>query len=123
MTQTTPAVFGLPEPTEQQPFPGVRRRSFESTQATLASYVMEPGAGFPLHRHPEEQITVICDGDAEFTVDGERHRLTAGQTFVVPPHVEHGLRAGPSGARLIAVVVPRRASADAYTLSNDQEMT
>jgi quercetin dioxygenase-like cupin family protein len=107
----------LSQPSRDEPFPGVLRRTFQTEQSTLASYVMQPGASFPLHRHAQEQITVICDGDAEFMVDGASHRLAAGQTFVVAPEVEHGLRAGASGARLLAIVVPRRDLADGYTLS------
>jgi quercetin dioxygenase-like cupin family protein len=100
----------------EDPFPGVRRRSFHSAQSTVAAYAFEPGAAFPLHRHDEEQITVIHEGEVEFEVAGERHVLGAGHTYVVAAGVQHGLRAGPSGARFLAVVVPRRARTDAYTV-------
>jgi quercetin dioxygenase-like cupin family protein len=100
----------------EAPFPGVRRQSFHSVQSTVAAYAFEPGAAFPLHRHDEEQITVIHEGEVEFVVAGERHVLGAGHTYVVAAGVEHGLRAGPSGARFLAVVVPRRAHAGAYTV-------
>jgi unsaturated pyranuronate lyase len=100
-----------------EPFPGVTRTSYQTAEATVASYAFAPGAEFPLHHHREEQITVICEGDVEFLVDGETHRLRAGETFVVAPHVEHGLRAGAAGARFLAVVVPRRQRADGYTIT------
>jgi quercetin dioxygenase-like cupin family protein len=99
-----------------EPFPGVRRRSFRSEQATIAVYDFDPGAEFPQHRHDEEQITVIHEGEVEFEVAGELHVLGPGQSYVVAGGVQHGLRAGMSGARFLAVVVPARARADAYTL-------
>jgi hypothetical protein len=34
--------------------------------------------------------------------------------------VEHGLRAGDSGAQFLAIIVPRRESPNAYTLSGDE---
>ncbi|MFZ0386834.1 MAG: cupin domain-containing protein [Solirubrobacteraceae bacterium] len=99
------------------PFPGVRRRTSRSEKATIASYVFGAGAVFPTHRHDQEQITVILSGEVEFNINGDAHRLQAGQTFVVAPDVEHGLRAGPSGASFLAIVVPPRARADAYELT------
>lgn len=108
---------GVTEAASDAPFPGVTRSSFRSAKATLAIYAFEPGAEFPLHRHGEEQITVVCEGEVEFVVAGERHRLVAGQTYVVQPNVEHGLRAGPGGARFLAIVVPPRQRTDAYTIT------
>jgi quercetin dioxygenase-like cupin family protein len=107
---------GVAAPVSDSPFPGVRRRTSRSEKATIASYVFEADAVFPTHRHDEEQITVIQSGEVEFNVNGETHRLQTGQTFVVAPKVEHGLRAGPDGASFLAIVVPPRARADAYQL-------
>ena len=95
-------------------YAGVIRRSFSSEQATVTSYTFEAGATFPLHSHPQEQITLIEAGEVEMTVGDQVEALTAGEWNVVAPDVAHGLRAGHSGARVLAVVVPRRESADAY---------
>ena len=50
------------------------------------------------------------------TVGERAERLSAGDWLVVEPDCEHGLRAGPEGASVIAIVIPRRAGADAYTV-------
>jgi quercetin dioxygenase-like cupin family protein len=97
-------------------YAGVERRSFSSEKATVTSYRFAPGAAFPRHRHPQEQITLIEDGEVELTVGDRIEALSAGDWSVVEADVEHGLRAGPRGARVVAVVVPRRESADAYTV-------
>ena len=99
-----------------EPYPGVVRRSFDSAKATVYRYEFTPGASFPIHRHAAEQITVIEAGEVEMTVDGEARRLRAGDWSVVAGDVEHGITAGTDGARILAIVVPRRESADAYTV-------
>ncbi len=99
-----------------EPYPGVMRTVLTSERATVANYAFEAGARFPRHRHAEEQITIVLEGEVHCTVDGETARLQAGEWSVFAPDVEHGMRAGGQGARLLAIVVPARASADAYTV-------
>jgi quercetin dioxygenase-like cupin family protein len=94
-----------------EPWPGVHRRAFDAAGATVTHYDFDPGASFPLHSHPQEQITLVQEGEVEFTVGGEPQHLGAGEWSVVPPGVEHGLRAASSGARFLAIIVPRRGGA------------
>lgn len=105
----------------EEPFPGVRREGFSSRGATVSRYVFEPGAGFPLHSHPQEQVTLVVDGNVEMTIAGETTALEEGFWSVVGPGVEHGITAGPAGARIVAMVVPRREHSDDYALSEDGE--
>jgi len=97
-------------------YDGVTRRSFSSDRATVASYTFAAGATFPRHRHAQEQITLIQSGEVEMTIGDEVARLVVGDWSVVGPDVEHCITAGPSGATVVAIVVPRRESADAYTV-------
>jgi quercetin dioxygenase-like cupin family protein len=99
-----------------EPYAGIQRRSFSSEGATVTSYEFEPGARFPLHRHAQEQITIVDRGDVEFTVDGAAQPLREGDWSIVPGDVEHGLLAGPSGARILAIIVPRRHAPDDMAL-------
>jgi quercetin dioxygenase-like cupin family protein len=100
----------------EEPYSGLERRTFDSTGATVNQYRFQPGARFPLHRHPQEQITLIQEGEVEMTIEGEVTMLAAGQWSVVGPDVEHGIQAGPNGASILAIVVPRRAAVGAYTV-------
>jgi len=100
-----------------EPWPGVRRSAFDTASATVTRYEFEPGAVFPMHSHPQEQITVLQAGEAEFTVAGEVTVLRPGAWSVVPGGVEHGLKAGRSGARFLAIVVPRRERPDGWALT------
>jgi quercetin dioxygenase-like cupin family protein len=99
---------------EEEVYAGVRRRTFNSDQATVHSYAFGPGGQFPIHRHPNEQITLVEEGSVDFTVGAETTTLGAGAWSVVAPDVEHGITAGPDGARILAIVVPRRARSDEY---------
>jgi quercetin dioxygenase-like cupin family protein len=101
----------------EEPFPGVVRRGFSSEHATVNRYSFAPGAAFPTHRHPQEQITVILEGDMELSTADGVERLSAGDWTVFAGDVEHGLRAGDGGATIIAIIVPRRERADAYTVT------
>ena len=100
----------------EEAYEGVLRRSFSSAKATVTSYSFAPGAAFPLHRHPQEQITLVEAGEVEMTVGDRMESLSAGDWSVVEADVEHGIRAGSDGAQVVAIVIPRRESVDAYTV-------
>jgi quercetin dioxygenase-like cupin family protein len=92
----------------EAPHVGIDRRVLATEKATVQEYRFEPGASFPLHHHPQEQITVVLDGEIAFSAGGERRTLGAGEWSVVPGGVPHGVTAGPAGARFLAVLVPPR---------------
>ena len=100
----------------EEPYPGLRRRTFDSAGATVNEYTFAPGARFPQHRHPQEQITLVLEGEVTLTVEGSSSELAAGAWSVVAPGIEHGITAGSGPARILAIVVPRRETADAYTV-------
>ncbi len=99
---------------EEEVYPGVRRRTFSSAKATVNSYAFAPGGAFPIHRHPTEQLTFIQEGSVELTVAAETTSLTAGAWSVIAPSVEHGITAGPAGALILTIAVPRRDRVDDY---------
>jgi quercetin dioxygenase-like cupin family protein len=97
-----------------EPYPGVRRQSFDATGATVTRYEFAARARFPRHRHEQEQITLVNAGSVTMLLGDDERRLTAGAWSVVPGGVEHGITAGEDGARITALIVPRRQRADAY---------
>lgn len=102
----------------EEPFPGVRRQALSTRRATVSRYTFGPAASFPLHRHPQEQITLIESGSVELTIAGDRVDLGAGDWSVVEPDVEHGITAGAEGAIVFAIVSPPRAAPDEYELAS-----
>lgn len=103
----------------EEPFPGVTRHSLTGAQATVARYRFRPGASFPLHTHPQEQITIVDEGSVEMTIGGRTVALGAGDFSIVSPSVEHGITAGAAGAAITAIVAPPRGSSDDYDLAPD----
>jgi quercetin dioxygenase-like cupin family protein len=103
-----------------EPWPGVRRRALDSQGATVTQYDFDAAAEFPLHSHPQEQITLIQEGEVELTVAGEVKQLAPGDWSVIPPKVEHGIRASAAGARFLAIIVPRRETPNAYTVATEE---
>jgi mannose-6-phosphate isomerase-like protein (cupin superfamily) len=48
-----------------------------------------PGDGPQLHRHPYEEVFVVQEGVATFTLDGEEREVRAGEVVVAPAGVAH----------------------------------
>ena len=106
-----PAVGTFAELASDEPYPGVVRRTFDAVGATVTSYEFSPGASFPLHRHTHEQITLVDEGSVRMRIGEEEPELSTGGWSVVPGGIEHGVTAGPTGARMTAIIIPRRETA------------
>ena len=92
----------------EHPYEGISRRILTTDKATVQEYRFDPGARFPLHRHPQEQITLVLEGEISMSADGQTHELGAGTWSVVPGGIDHGITAAPTGARFLAIVIPPR---------------
>ena len=58
-----------------------------------------PGAGFPRHSHPGEEIIYVLQGTLEYDVAGKPVTLNAGEVLFVPKGTVHAARnvgAGPA---------------------------
>jgi len=67
----------------------VQRRVIATRNIMIVRYKYEPGAVYPEHYHPQEQIVLVIDGEIEFEVDGERYPLTSGRVLVIPSNAPH----------------------------------
>lgn len=54
---------------------------------------IKAGGGTQPHRHEEEGVLHILEGQLEMTVDGATYVVNAGQASYYPPNVEHSCRA------------------------------
>jgi quercetin dioxygenase-like cupin family protein len=98
------------------PFPGIERHVLSTEKATVQEYRFAPGATFPQHHHPQEQITVVLEGSLTLTAAGESEELEADAWSVVAGDEPHGITAGPAGARFLAILAPPRAAGETYVL-------
>lgn len=51
-----------------------------------------PGASFPRHTHPGEEIIYVLEGSLEYEVDGKPGRVKAGDVLFVPNGTVHAAR-------------------------------
>jgi quercetin dioxygenase-like cupin family protein len=88
---------------------GNRRRVILHTdELMIVEFAFEKGGiGVP-HSHPHVQASFIAEGKFEVTVGGKTEVLSAGDSFIAPSGVVHGVKALEAG-RLIDSFTPKRA--------------
>ena len=88
-------------------FPGVRAQLIHTGHVTHSWVEVLPGAAFPEHHHPHEQIVSVLSGQLELVVDGMAHELRPGMVFVIPPNARHS-GGSVSGCRVLDAFAPAR---------------
>ena len=63
-------------------------------------------------------MTLVAEGDVALTLGDRTETLSAGAWSVVPGGTEHGITAGADGARIVAIISPRREAAGDITLAS-----
>lgn len=87
---------------------GLFFRPVFATNVGLNFVTFPPHSGFPRHRHPEEQISIVREGTMEFEVGESRQVVRPGDVIIVPPHVPHAGTTGEGLCRLIDIFAPAR---------------
>lgn len=72
----------------------------------VRAYFGKDGIG-AMHNHYHAQVTFVESGVFRVTIDGETRDLTAGDSFYIPPHEDHGAVCLEEGT-LIDVFSPAR---------------
>ncbi len=90
------------------PFPGVEMFTSTAEAMTVSLVVMSPGATIPLHAHPHEQVGMMLEGEADFTIGGETRRVRAGDRWHIPGQVPHTITALGATVRALDVFYPVR---------------
>ena len=94
----------LAQPTD----PGVVRRILAYSEDLMCvENRFETGAEGKLHSHPHTQITYVASGKFEFTIDGEVHTVSKGDTLLKQDGVMHGCTCLEDGI-LIDIFTPMR---------------
>jgi quercetin dioxygenase-like cupin family protein len=93
----------------EEVYPGISRQVLQGERQTMVRYVYAPGSVFPVHSHPEEQVTVVVSGEIEFTIGGMPVVLRAGQAAVIPANMPHGAKViGNVAVETFNALSPRR---------------
>lgn len=96
----------------EEVYPGITRQTVQGARQTLVRYVYQPGSVFPVHHHPQEQITAVLSGSIEFDVAGATATLGPGDVAVIPGDTPHGARViGADVVETLNNLSPRREQA------------
>lgn len=87
---------------------GNRRRVLLHTgELMLVEVAFEAGGEGWTHSHPHVQASYVAEGRFEVAIGDETATLEAGDSFIVPSGVTHGVKALAKG-RLVDSFTPRR---------------
>jgi quercetin dioxygenase-like cupin family protein len=89
-------------------FPGVDIHTTCGNEMMLSLVEMEPHAVVEEHSHPHEQMGLMLEGEADFTIGGQQVRIKPGQMWRIPGGVRHKVVAGPRPVRALDVFHPPR---------------
>jgi quercetin dioxygenase-like cupin family protein len=92
----------------RQLFPGVDARVVWGNHLMLSVVDLKPHAQVDEHSHPHEQMGIVVEGRAEFTIGAETRVLGPGDTYLMPSGVRHKVIALDSPVRAIDVFYPPR---------------
>ena len=83
--------------------------SLAGREVLQARVDFEPGAYFPRHRHPGEEVIYVLAGTIEYEIDGKPVTVKAGDTLFVPNGVVHAARnvGGNRAAELATYVLEK----------------
>ena len=70
-------------------FPGVTIQTCAAEKMMLSVVELEPHAVVAEHSHPHEQVGILLEGKALFTIGGEEKLLTKGDMWRIPGNVKH----------------------------------
>jgi len=65
--------------------------------SVIHNEAMPPGGGPALHRHPYEEVFLILEGEATFTLGDQTRVARAGEFLIAPPGVPHAFKNTGSG--------------------------
>ncbi len=70
-------------------FPGVTIQTCAAEKMMLSLVELQPHSVVAEHSHPHEQVGILLEGKAIFTIGGEEKLLTKGDMWRIPGNVKH----------------------------------
>jgi quercetin dioxygenase-like cupin family protein len=89
-------------------FAGVHIRTCSAERMMLSLVELEPHSVVEEHSHPHEQVGMVLQGKAVFTIGGEQKTLQAGDLFRIPGGVPHKVVTLDEPTRALDIFTPIR---------------
>ena len=86
-------VFAVSQLVAYQQGAVVSREIIKKNAGTVTLFSFDEGQGLSEHTAPFDALVQVLDGEAEITIAGTPHRVTAGQMIIMPANKPHALRA------------------------------
>ena len=74
-------------------FPGFAGRIIHTERMTVAHFSIKAGSAFPLHSHPQEQVSHLVRGKFELTINDRCIPMEPGRVIVIAPGEPHSGKA------------------------------
>lgn len=71
----------------------VSRTIINKPAGTVTLFAFAQGQGLSEHTAPYDAMVYLLDGQAEIKISGQAHKLTAGETIIMPAGEPHALKA------------------------------
>ncbi len=71
----------------------VSRTLIDKSAGTVTLFAFDAGQGLSEHTAPYDALVSIVDGEAEITISGKAHQLTADELIIMPANEPHALKA------------------------------
>jgi quercetin dioxygenase-like cupin family protein len=98
---------------------GSNSRLVSGEQSMLSFLKMDANSYFAPHRHPQEQMMIVLDGECDEIIEGKLYHVKKGDLIILPPNIEHGAYIGPQDVQVIDVFGYPRSD---YLLKMTQKM-
>jgi quercetin dioxygenase-like cupin family protein len=99
---------------------GSNSRLISGEQSMISFLKMDANSYFAPHRHPQEQIMTVLEGECDEIIEGKLYHVKKGDVIVLPPNIEHGAYIGSQDVQVIDVFGYPRSD---YLLKMMQKMT
>jgi len=86
-------VYSWSQIPEEQVDPLASRQMIHTETMSVVRRRLLKGAVLRLHRHADEQISMIERGKVRFVVAGEEEIVSGGESYVIPPNAPHSVEA------------------------------
>lgn len=97
-------VFKLEELVETKPHSIVSRTLVDDDSGTVTVFAFGAGQSLSEHTAPYDAMVTVLEGEAEITISGENHRVSQGETLVMPAGEPHALSASEDFKMLLVMI-------------------
>ncbi len=100
------AALTLADLVSYQPGQVVSKTLAQNTAVSLTVFAFDEGEEISSHESNGDAMVIALDGEGEITIGSEKHRITAGETIVMPAKTPHAVYASQQFKMFLIVVFP-----------------